>query len=200
MPEGAIEEEKKLLAENRLVIVSRESKLHRYTNESCLDAAGIFHTAEKQIGCTYLLYMYENLITNEKFVYSSNWDWQDLLIGEKLINHCPIFLTAFNYLEKRNSGRIFVPWHLSPPSTREERNVCGIRSEFNIANGFGYGAKGNGIRESLAFGGDAKDSTFHQNFIVNPNIFFDVLYKMRLSVLVKNHENKLISSLIKTEQ
>ena len=144
--------------------------------------------------------MYENLLSNEKFVYSSNWDWQDLLIGEKLINHCPIFLTAFKYLERRNKGHIFIPWHSSPPSNKDERNVCGIRSEFNISNGFGYAAKGNGVRESLAFGGDTKDSTFHKNFIANPNIFYETLREMRLSVLLKNHENKVISDIINTAQ
>jgi hypothetical protein len=188
------------IIEKKLVIATSEAKFLRYTNDSCLDAANIFHNLEKTIGCTYLIYMYENLQTNDKFVYSSNWDWQNLLIGEKLINHCPIFLTAFNYLEKRNNGHIFVPWYLSPPSTKEERNVCGIRSEFNISNGFGYAAKGNGIRESLAFGGNTKDSTFHKNFIASPNIFYETLYKMRLGVLLKNHENKFISKLINTEQ
>ena len=188
------------IIEKKLVIVNREAKLYRYTNDSCIDAANTFYNLEITIGCTYLIYMYENLSTNEKFVYSSNWDWQDLLIGEKLINHCPIFLTAFNYLEKRKNGHIFVPWYLSPPTTKEERNVCGLRSEFNISNGFGYGAKGSGIRESLAFGGDTKDSTFYKNFIANPNIFYETLRKMRLSVLLKNHKNKLISMLIKTAQ
>lgn len=183
--------------ENKLIIVNKEAKLHRYTNETCLDAANIYSSLEKSIGCTYLIYMYENLYTNEKFVYSTNWDWQDLLIGEKLINHCPIFLTAFNYLEKRDTGHIFVPWYLCPSSTKEERNVCGLRSEFNIANGFGYGAKGNGIRETLAFGGDNKDATFYRNFIANPNVFYDTLCKMRMSILLKNHENKLISNIIK---
>lgn len=77
--------------ENKLVIISREAKLHRYTNDTCKVAANTYCSIEKSIGCTYLIYMYENLLTNEKFVYSSNWDWQDLLIGEKLINHCPIF-------------------------------------------------------------------------------------------------------------
>lgn len=78
--------------------------------------------------------------------------------------------------------------------------MCGIRSEFNIANGFGYGAKGNGVRETLAFGGDSKDSTFYQNFIANPNIFYDTLCKMRIGVLLQNQENTFISSLIKTKQ
>lgn len=188
------------IEEKKLIIVNRDAKLHRYTNESCLNTASVFNELARKIGCTYLIYMYENLRSNEKFVYSSNWDWQDLLIGEKLINHCPIFLTAFNYLEKRKYGRIFVPWHLSPPRSKEERNVCGLRSEFNIANGFGYGAKGNNIRESLAFGGDPKDLTFYKNFIETPNIFSETLYKMRLSVLLKNHERKLIAGLINTIQ
>lgn len=188
------------IIEKKLVIVTSGAKVIRYTNESCINAANIFYNLEKNIGCTYLIYMYENLLTNEKFVYSSNWNWQDLLIGEKLINHCPIFLTAFNYLEKRNKGHIFIPWNLSPPSNRVERNVCGIRSEFNISNGFGYAAKGNNVRESLAFGGDIKDLNFHKNFIASPNIFYDTLCKMRLSVLLKNHENKFISQLINTTQ
>ena len=186
--------------EKKLIIVNRDARLHRYSNESCLDAANIYQHLEKTIGCTYLIYMHENLLTNEKFVYSSNWEWQNLLIGEKLINHCPVFLTAFNYLEKRVKGHIFVPWYLSPPTTKKERNVCGVRSEFNIANGFGYGAKGNGIRETLAFGGDSKDSSFYKNFIAYPNIFHDTLCKMRLSVLFKNHDNKVITDLIETAQ
>jgi hypothetical protein len=188
------------ICEKKLIIVNSASKLHRYTNDSCIDAAVTYRDIEKSIGCTYLIYMYENLLANEKFVYSSNWDWQDLLIGEKLINHCPIFLTAFKYLENKKNGHIFVPWHFSPPATQKERNVCGIRGEFNISNGFGYAAKGQNIRESLAFGGDVKDYTFYRNFIANPAIFYDVLCKMRLSVLLKNHENKVISKLIKTEQ
>jgi len=183
----------------KLVIVNREAKLHRYTNDSCIEAGAVFYNLEKTIGCTYLIYMYENLLTNEKFVYSSNWNWQDLLIGEKLINHCPIFLTAFNYLEKRNNAHMFIPWYLSPPTTKEERNVCGLRSEFNISNGFGYGAKINGIRETLAFGGDVKDFTFYQNFIATPNIFYATLYKLRTNVLQKNKQT-LLSDLIKINQ
>lgn len=186
--------------EKKLIIVNHEAKLHRYTNDSCIDVGNVFRNLEKTIGCTYLIYMHENLLTNEKFIYSSNWDWQNLLIGKKLINHCPIFLTAFNYLEKITKGHMFIPWYLSPPSTKEERNVCGLRSEFNVANGFGYGAKGNGIRETLAFGGDAKDTSFYKNFIENPNIFYNTLCKIRLGVLFKNHKNKFISDLINTAQ
>jgi hypothetical protein len=181
-----------LIKQEKLIIISREARLHRHTNESCIDAGNIYNKLKEMIGCTYLIYMHENLKTNEKFVYSSSWNWQDLLIGEKLINHCPIFLAAFNYLEKRDKGSIFLPWHMSPPANREQRNVCGIRSEFNIAHGFGYGAKGNGIRESLAFGGDAKDSSFYKHFIEKPEIFNQTLNSMRLSVIMRNYNQGLI--------
>lgn len=102
----------------KLIIASHQSKFHRYTNESFHEAKHIYRYLEKNIGCTYLIYMHENLLTNEKYIYSSNWRWQNLLIGEKLINHCPIFLAAFNYLENRRKGSIFLPWYLSPPSTK----------------------------------------------------------------------------------
>ena len=180
-----------MVKEKKLIIVSHQAKLYRFADNTCTDAANVYRFLAKSIGCTYLIYMYENLLTNEKFVYSSNWLWQDVLIGEKLINDRPIFLTAFNYLENRNSGHIFIPWYLSPPSTKKEKNVCGIRSEFNIANGFGYGAKGNGIRESLAFGGDAKDSSFYKNFISYPNIFYETLRNLRISILYKQHSKNI---------
>lgn len=186
--------------EKKLIIVNCETKLHRYDNDSCNTASLIYNNLKKTIGCTYLIYMYENLLINEKFVYSSNWDWQNLLIGKKLINHCPVFLTAFNCLEKTKKTHLFIPWYSSPPANKEERNVCGLRSEFNIANGFGYGAKDHTIRESLAFGGDVKDLTFYKNFIVNPNIFYDTLYKIRLSLLLKNHADKFIHYLTKNSQ
>lgn len=174
-------------------ILQNESKVYRYSNDSCLDAAKIFEYLENKIGCTYLIYMYENLNTNEKFVYSSNWVWQNLLIGEKLINNCPIFLAAFRALDINKMGKIFLPWDNAPPTNREERNVCGIRSDLNIGHGFGYGAKGNGARESLAFGGEANDTSFHMNFITNPNLFNRVLMEMRRHVLIKDFENKIIS-------
>ncbi len=180
-----------LVQQKKLIIVSNDSLVHRYSNDSCIDAGSIYDELNKRLGCTYLIYIHEDLNKNEKFVYSSNWEWQNLLIGQKLINDCPIFLTAFNYLQNKSQGSIFVPWYMSPPTNHNERNVCGLRSEFNIGNGFGYGAKGNGIRETLAFGGDAKDSSFYKHFIENPNIFNSTLQKMRLNVLMNNKNHYL---------
>lgn len=43
--------------EKKLVIVNREAKLIRYTNDSCLDAADIFYNVEKK-NRLYLLNLY----------------------------------------------------------------------------------------------------------------------------------------------
>ena len=178
---------------NNKYIIETQSRVFRYTNDTCQDIASIYNYLHDNIECTYLIYMYENLALNEKYVYSSNWNWQNLLIGEKLINYCPIFKIAFNCLEKRNQRTVFVPWCDAPPGNPRERDVCGIRSEHNIANGFGYGAKGFGIRESLAFGGGANDKYFYQHFTRNKILFNRVLNSARNAILLRNHiEKKLI--------
>ena len=174
-----------MIQPNKLII-KEDTKLFRFTNANCPDAALLFQNLNKSIGCTYLIYMHEDLQTNEKRVYTSSWEWQDLLIGEKLINNCPIFLTAFNFLEPRTSGTIFVPWNNALPSNSKERNVCGIREEHNIANGFGFGGKGNQVRETLAFGGNKTDKSFHMNFIADPSIFNKMLVSMRKIILSPN--------------
>ena len=156
-------------------ILNKEAQVYRYTSQNSLDAKKVYENLYKDIGCTYIIYMYEDLIANKKYIYSSNWEWQNLLIGEKLINNCPIFLAAFKYLEKKRTGCIFLPWVFSPPQNLTERNVCGLRSEFNIANGFGYGAKEDGVRETLAFAGDIQDKDFYKNFMEKNTFFYKTL-------------------------
>lgn len=178
-------------------IIQSESNVFRYSNDTCQSASQLYSDLSHSIGCTYLIYMYENLKNNEKYVYSSNWDWQNLLIGEALINNCPVFLRAFRYLETRPVGKIFLPWCNAPPSNQLERNVCGIREEHNIANGFGYAVKGYGVRETLAFGGDVKDQSFFKNFIYDQGILFNkTLQTMRNAILTLNNQDKLIFRII----
>lgn len=174
------------------LIIKEDATLHRYCNKSNSQVSLIFENLSQTIGCTYLIYMHEDLLSNEKRVYSSSWDWQDLLIGEKLINNCPIFLAAFNALEYRQHGMIFLPWHNAPPANRDQRNVCGIREEHNIANGFGFGGKGNGVRETLAFGGNKSDKSFHMNFIADPSIFNSTLKDMRKAILTQSDPSQKI--------
>ncbi len=183
---------------NRLEIIKRhkyiiqdKSIVLRYSNCNNQLALSVYRTLSQQIGCTYLIYMYEDLNSNIKYVYSSNWDWQDILIGDRLINDCPVFLHAFQYLDSINCGQIFLPWCYAHPKNIQQRNVVGIREEHNIAHGFGYGAKGNGCRETLAFGGEKSDTSFYKHFLdVNgQNMFWNTLSSLRDAILLKDHQN-----------
>jgi hypothetical protein len=184
---------KKIITTNH-DIIKPDAVIYTFNNELVSDAGSLYLRLEKEIGCTYLIYMYENLNTNEKYVYSSNWGWQNHLIQNKLINNCPIFLAAFDYLDKRDVGEIYLPWCHALPSNRREREVCGIRSEFNIGNGFGYGGKGHGIRESLAFGGDMKDKSFYKHFLADPGLFQKTLHDIRHAILTRNYLDKILSN------
>ena len=179
-------------------IIQKESAIICYNDDNCIIAKETYQNLLDDVGCTYLLYMYENLRSNKKHIYSSNWDWQNYLIGKRLINSCPIFLTGFKYLEKRGSGHIFMRWLDAPPRNKEERNVCGLRADLNIANGFGYAAVGNGIRETLAFGGNVNDTSFYKHFIADLSIFSNTLQKMRNVILYKEHSKKLILDCMST--
>ena len=115
-------------------IIITGAPVNRYANDTCVEARSIYDALTYETGCTYLIYMYEDLDRNKKYIYSSNWEWQDLLIGKKMINDCPIFKAAFRYLDKVSSGNIILPWNNAPAKLKEEKKVCGLRSEFNIAN------------------------------------------------------------------
>jgi len=180
------------MSKDNKLIIKEDSKLFRFSNSITPEASAVYEKLSQSIGCTYLIYMHEDLIKNEKRVYTSNWAWQDLLIGEKLINNCPVFLSAFNSLEHRNSGAIFLPWNHAAPQNIAQRDVCGIREEHNIANGFGFGGKGNGVRETLAFGGNKNDKSFHMNFIAEPKLFDETLQNMRRIILTTNNPSQKV--------
>lgn len=179
---------------NSNLIIERESTVFRYSNETCPEVSNIYNYLTQNIDCTYLIYMYEDLNIKEKYVYSSNWVWQNLLIGEKLINNCPIFKVGFNYLEQKETGAIFSPWCDTPPTNTKEYDVCGMRNEHNIANGFGYASKGFGVRESLGFGGTPENKYFYQNFTKKKILFNRVLNSTRNAILFRNCLRKKIFS------
>jgi hypothetical protein len=164
-----------------LIIINKTFLIYRYSNETCQVAGDLYNRLKKNIGCTYLVYMYEDLINNEKFIYSSNQAWHDLFIDN--LNKCPITLLAFKYLEEKSFGSILLPWHRVPLTSKEDKKLCALRAKFNIANGINYARKKNKKRESLAFGGELEDKHFYKNFIYNPSLLRNVLLRMRTSIM-----------------
>ncbi len=125
--------------------------------------------------------IYEDMIHDRKIIYTSNWDWQNRLIGEKLINECPIFKAGSEAL---SSGRrsIILPWNNIPCKTSLEKEIILFRSEFNIANGIGISHANGIIREGIGLGADIYDYNFYRRLLEN-NLIYKILKKSRTLAL-----------------
>src|SRR5436190_9874415 len=77
---------------------------------------------ENSIGCTYMFYIYEDMIRDRKIIYTSSSEWQDQLIGEKLINECPIFKAGTEALQFGNKS-IILPWNSIQCKTSLEKEI-----------------------------------------------------------------------------
>lgn len=176
---------------NSIILVDNP-KLTLLNNDNCLSAKFLFFKLSKLINLTYLTYLYEDFSKNEKFFYTSNCEWQNLLINEKLINCCPVYQAAFTYLAHIKDGNIIIPWVNAPPKNKNQKDVCGMRNEFNISNGIGYGFQHKGIRESIAFAGNLQDINFYNYFIQNKRVVFLYLSIMR-NIFITNNSQNLIT-------
>ena len=136
---------------------------------------------ENDLGCTYMFYIYEDMIRDRKIIYTSNWDWQHRLIGEKLINECPIFKAGSEALSSGN-GSIILPWNNILCKTSLEKEITLFRSEFNIANGIGISHANGIIREGIGLGADIHDYNFYLRLLEN-NLIYKILKKARTLAL-----------------
>lgn len=144
---------------------------------------------ENEIGCTYMFYIYENMIHDKKIIYTSNWGWQDRLIGEKLINECPIFKAGSQALAS-GRGSIILPWNNIHCATSLEKEITLFLSEFNIANGIGISHANGIIREGIGLGADIHDINFYRRLLEN-NLIYHILKKCR-SLALQNIRTLII--------
>ncbi len=150
--------ERNILRWHKAIIIG-QPEIHRYSNENSPLIKLEFDQLQSFYGCSYLIYVYENLITNEKIIYSSNWDWQKRLIDEKLINECHIFKAALKAFQIGRNA-IVLPWKAVPFSCELEKEVHVFRREYRIANGAGFGYTDGSVREFMGIAGDTSDIAF----------------------------------------
>lgn len=145
-----------------------------------------YNYLEYNLGCTYLFYIYEDVLNDKKIIYTSNWDWQNYLIGEKLINECPVFKAGNSALSTGRQSSILLPWNNIPCQTSLEKDIVLLRGEFNISNGIGISYTNGIIREGIGLGADIKDLKFYQRVIKN-NEIYDILRRVRFLLFKKKH-------------
>jgi hypothetical protein len=165
-------------------IITTTSTVKLIENDKNQSVETFFKTLEYNLGCTYMFYIYEDMILDRKIIYSSNWAWQKHLIGEKLINDCPVFKAGSQALAFGKKS-IILPWNNIPCNTSIEKEITLLRSEFNISNGIGISHANGIIREGIGLGADIKDYEFYPRVIAN-NLIYNILKNMRLIALKNN--------------
>jgi len=136
-----------------------------------------------------MFYIYEDIIRDQKIIYTSNWNWQRLLIGEKIINECPIFKAGSEALSSGNR-LIILPWNNIHCRTSREKEITLFRSEFNIANGIGISHSNGIIREGIGLGADIYDYNFSLRLLEN-NLIYKILKEARW-LAIKNMKHQII--------
>lgn len=162
-------------------IILADTKVLTIGNHISQPLDAIFKRIQYDLGCTYILYIYEDSLLNRKIIYSTNWKWQNLLVGEKLINDCPVFKAATAGLSSGKKS-IILPWNHIHSKTTKEKDITLLRAEFNIANGIGISYSNGHVCEGIGFGADVKDINFYQRMIAN-NLIYSIMRKIKLLAL-----------------
>ena len=179
----------KIFSEDRKII-STTSKVISLGNHTAQPLRAYFKTLQYNLGCTYIFYIYEDIEFDRKIIYTSSSKWQNLLVGEKLINECPVFKAGLASLTS-SKKLILLPWNHIHCKTSMEKDITLLRSEFNIANGIGVSHSNGNLSEGLGLGADIKDILFYQRVIAN-NLIYNIMKKIRFLALhdAKHHFNR----------
>jgi len=139
-------------------IITEEKKVYSSLIHESTVLSPFYNNLVKDIGCTYLTYMFES--KNQIHYYSSNPIWRNELIKKQLMNHCPIYHNAFLALE--NNESIITIWDTVPHKKGLEDDIKDFRTSFNIAHGVGIALSGKNHRESIVFAGGKDDKFFYE--------------------------------------
>lgn len=167
-------------------IILEHSQVKTLDNNHSKFLSVFFKNLQRNLGCTYMFYIYEDTVQDKKIIYSSNWKWQNLLVGEKLINDCPVFKAAAEGLS-HDKNSILLPWNLINCKTSREKDVTLLRIEHNIANGIGVCLKNGSYREGIGFGADIKDTNFYKR-LISGNLIYQILTQIRLIIFAQAND------------
>jgi len=170
---------------NNNIIINPNSKIKLLENQTQSALEEYYHQLECEFGCTYIVYIYEEMLSDKKIIYTSHEKWQDQLVGEKLINECPIYKAATKTLFSGERS-VILPWNNIHCKTPLEKSITLFRSEFNIANGIGILHTNGIIREGIGLGADVNDFNFYLR-ILEDNLIYKILKKTRGLALAKNN-------------
>ncbi|WP_158784361.1 autoinducer binding domain-containing protein [Pantoea sp. BAV 3049] len=167
-------------------IITPERKIHSNLIQESPSLHQPYRNLATKTGCTYITYMFES--SDNIYYYTSNPDWKNELIKEKLINHCPIYHNAF--LSLKNNESIVTIWDTVPHNKGIECDIKDFRTSFNIAHGVGIALSGKNHRESIVFAGSKDDTFFYEK--INTTTVKSMLNAFRSEIHYEKYSPPLI--------
>ncbi|MBM7071960.1 hypothetical protein JQC92_07900 [Shewanella sp. 202IG2-18] len=137
----------------------------------------IFAELEYEFGCSYMFYLYE--YGDRKITHSSNPNWYDVYVKDKLIDHCPLLRAGHDRFERNHEKSVIVRWNDIYCTSKEETNVVGIRNEFKICHGISFGRSCGNFKEYLGLATDSTNASFPSLLIMNKTIIDSYLQRLR---------------------
>jgi hypothetical protein len=138
-------------------IINSNDVVEFFTLDMLGEVDDLYHELLKNCNCTYLTYMVE--WSGKKIYFSSNNEWRNVFIKNKLINVCPIYRNAFEGVKTRKV--VISAWDHVRHDTGEQMDIMDLRNHFNIGHGLGLAIDRDGVRESLVFASTIKNVNFH---------------------------------------
>lgn len=157
----------------------------------------IFKYLQKKYGCTYLFYLLKNIKTKKTIMFTSSIEWQKMFIENKLMDHCPISQFGVKMVAKSTRADFISIWNQIPITTKEQANVCGVRSEFNIANGVSFTCQNSSFMEAISLAGEKKHYDFYKQILFDDiNMLqhvaheIEAIAKLKLVTTIKQEYNQ----------
>lgn len=98
-----------------------------------------FNKLKNDFECNYISYIYQ--CDKYKLAFVTHYEWMDLYINSDLNKSCSLIRVGLEKISLSKSKSVVLRWNDVQPTTKKERQVNGIRTEFNICNGISFGRK-----------------------------------------------------------
>lgn len=135
------------------------------------DIANLYRKYHTSIYSNYLYFSFENKITKQRLVFNTDHHWYKHYIGEKLIDHCPLYFATRQFCRQSRQGTSHFWWHQIIPEGKKQREVVCLRKEHGIANGVTLSHQTNGHLIILGLGTAPKDNELQAKYeLVLPKI------------------------------
>ncbi|RLV57899.1 hypothetical protein D5018_20155 [Parashewanella curva] len=125
----------------------------------------IYQDLAYNYGCTYMSYVYEH--QSSRVTHSTHPEWNSIYFGDKLLDRCGLFRVGKQFMKLNGYNETVFRWNDVNTISKDEFEINGIRTEFNIHNGLSFGKTFFGSKEFLGLATDKHHTDFPMLLVHN---------------------------------